>query len=877
MADVQNIRIKYVVDTSDLDKTDRALNNLNKEERDLIVNFQKVDSEAKKTNKSIQDESDKSAKSIDKSTKSTDTFSKGIQKVGGAIVAAFAVSSVLNFTKEVIAVTGEFQKLEAVLTNTLGSKSQAQRALAEIKEFASVTPFSVGELTTAFVKLANQGFTPTTVELRKLGDLASSTGKSFDQLTEAIIDAQTGEFERLKEFGIRASKEGDKVSFTFKGVKTQTDFTNDSIRAYILSLGDLQGVSGAMAAISETLQGKVSNLGDSYESLLNTIGSGNSGVFSTAIDLLSKLIHGIETALLTTEQISQKGLDFAAKINGDRILEYINEDINTLISTQSKYNGVVLTQNDLLDVNIKTLERAKIGQEETIAIIDKKILKLQEENDKYTWGDRERNKRIEKLKVEKTTIEQSIAGQQYAIDSLNKTLENNIKAEESANEAAKKAASERKKAAEDQLKASLAALNAEEQLAIRRAKLNDATEQDINRVSQFYNDRRISLYQKFGAAAGNVFQGVKLRGEELEKELTKILADEVQKRIAEEQKFEQEYNKQKSANVDKAIEDTDTRLKYNILRIRQEQGQNDESRAMERQAEMGAIQEKILIEQAAGRDTIDLELQLQAQKDEIRKEEIAKEKEAEDEKRAIRQASFDLSASFVSGLLQINSNAISKELQDLQQKQAYELQLAGDNASARAVIQNKYAKMEADLKTRQAKAEKQTQLFNIVINTAAAVTKSVAIAPETFGLPFSAFALATGAIQAGIVASKPIPKYKTGTKSVPGTDTGQDSILAMLRPGEAVIPTEKAQNKQYAPIISGIIDGTFDLKQMNYSEITKQAVMQQTENLGAKIDKLTNIMKGLPIGRVSVDKKGIRTFFQQGNTESEFTNRYFRN
>jgi len=128
------------------------------------------------------------------------------------------------------------------------------------------------ELTSAFVKLTNQGFKPSTVELRKLGDLASSTGKSFDQLTEAIIDAQTGEFERLKDFGIRASKEGDKVTFTFKEVKKQVDFTASSIREYLLGLGDLEGVSGAAAVISETLGGKINNLGDSFDKLANMSG-----------------------------------------------------------------------------------------------------------------------------------------------------------------------------------------------------------------------------------------------------------------------------------------------------------------------------------------------------------------------------------------------------------------------------------------------------------------------------------------------------------------------------------------------------------------------------------------------------------------------------
>jgi hypothetical protein len=108
--------------------------------------------------------------------------------------------------------------------------------------------------------------------MRQYGDLASSVGQGFDQLAEAVADATTGEFERLKAFGIKASKEGDKVTFTFKEQATTVDFTTKAIENYVKGLGDMRGVSGSMAAISETLGGKVSNLGDKWDSLLNTIG-----------------------------------------------------------------------------------------------------------------------------------------------------------------------------------------------------------------------------------------------------------------------------------------------------------------------------------------------------------------------------------------------------------------------------------------------------------------------------------------------------------------------------------------------------------------------------------------------------------------------------
>ena len=189
-------------------------------------------------------------------------FEKQMMGVGKMLAGVFVADKLLDFGKQVFNVTAEFQKFEAVLTNTLGNNSAAKAALAQINDFAAKTPYQVDELTASFVKLANQGFVPTVKQMTSLGDLASAMGKSFDQLTEAIIDAQTGEFERLKEFGIRAQKQGDQVTFTFKGVKTQVDFTADSIRQYILSLGDVQGVTGGMDAQSKTLGGTLSNVRD---------------------------------------------------------------------------------------------------------------------------------------------------------------------------------------------------------------------------------------------------------------------------------------------------------------------------------------------------------------------------------------------------------------------------------------------------------------------------------------------------------------------------------------------------------------------------------------------------------------------------------------
>lgn len=240
--------------------------------------------------------------------------------VTSQISGLFGTAAIVGFGKAVLDATAQYQKFSAVLGNTLGSSALANLKLKEIQDFAAKTPFGVNELTGAFVKLANAGFKPTGQQMVKLGDLASSTGKGFDQLAEAILDAQTGEFERLKEFGVRAKDAGDSVIFTYKGVQTTVEKTSGSIREYIASLGDAQGVSGSMAKISATLGGQISNLGDSWDQMLISIGSNTDGVFSSAIDIMSKAISKItqynnELNLSKKYDLGNSGFDFLKQMN----------------------------------------------------------------------------------------------------------------------------------------------------------------------------------------------------------------------------------------------------------------------------------------------------------------------------------------------------------------------------------------------------------------------------------------------------------------------------------------------------------------------------------------------------------------------------------
>lgn len=239
-----------------------------------------------------------------------------IKKIGVTVASAFALDKLMEFGGNVVKTLSEFEKYDAVLANTLGSKSEAKQSMADITEFASKTPFQVNELTGAYVKLANMGFKPTMEQMTKLGDLASSTGKGFDQLAEAVIDAQTGEFERLKEFGVKASKDGDNVTFMFKNQTTTVKNNTAAIQEYLLGLGDITGVSGAMAAISETTGGQISNMEDSIDALYLTIGTALKPVISDIVAGISSFVGWLKEGVIWAQKNSDIIGFFASMIAG---------------------------------------------------------------------------------------------------------------------------------------------------------------------------------------------------------------------------------------------------------------------------------------------------------------------------------------------------------------------------------------------------------------------------------------------------------------------------------------------------------------------------------------------------------------------------------
>ena len=110
----------------------------------------------------------------------------------------------------------EFEDITAQLITATGSAQGAGIALRGVQEVAQQLPFSLTETLEGFVKLVNFGLDPSEEALISYANTASATGKRLQQFIEAVADAITFEFERLKEFGILARQTDDTVAFTFR-------------------------------------------------------------------------------------------------------------------------------------------------------------------------------------------------------------------------------------------------------------------------------------------------------------------------------------------------------------------------------------------------------------------------------------------------------------------------------------------------------------------------------------------------------------------------------------------------------------------------------------------------------------------------------------
>ena len=214
----------------------------------------------------------------------------------GGVVGTLAGALSLN---SLVSTQRQFDVLNSQLITATGGTKQAAAAFDELTKFASTTPYALEQAVQGFVQLKNLGLDPSMRSMQSYGNFAAAMGKDLNQMIEAVADASTFEFERLKEFGIKASQQGDQVSFTFQGVTTTVAKNSKEIQEYLLAIGENK-FGDAMANRAATLDGAISNLGDNFEAfklavVQSGIGDAIKDIVVRSADGLSRMTDALKT------------------------------------------------------------------------------------------------------------------------------------------------------------------------------------------------------------------------------------------------------------------------------------------------------------------------------------------------------------------------------------------------------------------------------------------------------------------------------------------------------------------------------------------------------------------------------------------------------
>ena len=172
-----------------------------------------------------------------------------------------------NMVKSFIMANANAETMRNSLEIATGSAERAGEVFSFLENLASNTPFEFPELADAAVQLESLGFSAERY-LTVIGNTAAATGKTINQTTQAFMDASMGEFERLKEFGIKAVEENGQLYFQYmkdgEMMKVAVDRNNSEMIQSTLEMIWNDKYAGAMEKQSKTFNGMLSTIKDNF-------------------------------------------------------------------------------------------------------------------------------------------------------------------------------------------------------------------------------------------------------------------------------------------------------------------------------------------------------------------------------------------------------------------------------------------------------------------------------------------------------------------------------------------------------------------------------------------------------------------------------------
>lgn len=287
---------------------------------------------------------------IENATVSTSSGFKALESSASSfksiLIGFGSITFASGLAKDILDTNRSMEMLRAQLLALTGSTANAEATFSYIQKFAKDTPFEIDGLTKTFIALQNFGIKPTEQVMQALTNQASKLGASQETLTSIAMQLgqayskgklQQEDMVVLAERGVPVyrllAEVMHKSTAEIMDMSAKGTITTDVIDRLIAKMGE--AASGSNAAAMDTLNGKISNLSDSWKRFEDTLlNSKGEGVIKGITDSVTRLIDMLNRNL--SDDIDSKIAHAQARVKtfesmgavGRAMGDYTGYDIN---------------------------------------------------------------------------------------------------------------------------------------------------------------------------------------------------------------------------------------------------------------------------------------------------------------------------------------------------------------------------------------------------------------------------------------------------------------------------------------------------------------------------------------------------------------------
>ena len=305
--------VKLIVDAQN---AIRPLQRVNEQTKALSSSTDKLKGRLNRSNQSLRD-----------TGRAAKTASAGVGTLVGALKPLLAALAVVGTARFIFFKTAELETQRASLEQLTGSLEKTNKIIKDLQDFGAVTPFTSSELIEQTKRLKAFGFQ--TEELvdttKRLADVAGATGADLTGIATAFgqIRAkgklQQEENLQLLERGVNITDElkkitklqGDEFESAMRKGKIGADLVNQAL----INLTSQGGIfAGGATKQADTLNGKLSTLQDTIDTLARAIGTELEDEIKAILDISIQAVKQITNLIESIGLVSKLGKKDMIKI-----------------------------------------------------------------------------------------------------------------------------------------------------------------------------------------------------------------------------------------------------------------------------------------------------------------------------------------------------------------------------------------------------------------------------------------------------------------------------------------------------------------------------------------------------------------------------------